>query len=80
MDICGIHLINIRVTTFPWGLSYFKLLCVNIHISDTCLSHNTLAAVAFKRVIADNYCLGKEWLKIEELNAKMVGVVLDLGC
>lgn len=80
MDICGIHLICVRVAIVPRGLSYFNLLSGNIPLSDTSLSHNTLAAEACKRAIANNYILGKEWLKIEELNAKLLGDMLDLGC
>lgn len=79
MDICGIHLINVRAAVVPRELSYFNFLSVNIHLSDISLSHNALTAEAFKRALADNYNLGKEWLKIEELNAKFLGDMLDLG-
>lgn len=79
VDICGIHPINVRVAIVLRRLSCFILLSINIHLSDTSLSHNTLTTEAFKKAIADNHCLGKEWLKIEELNAKLLGAVLDLG-
>lgn len=60
VDICGVHLINVRIAIVPRELSYSKLLSENIHPFDISISHNTLTAETFKRAIADNYCLGKE--------------------
>lgn len=59
-SVAYIHLINVRVATVPRGLLYFNLLSENIHPFNISVSHNTLTAEAFKRAIADNYCLGKE--------------------